>query len=67
MYCLKKRLFLSTIDGKTCDGVVQDKEEAQQQYSQAVSRGESAENVRYRLQTYKPDKLMAQLDLQRSK
>uniref|UniRef100_A0AAR2LCL1 Inter-alpha-trypsin inhibitor heavy chain 3 n=1 Tax=Pygocentrus nattereri TaxID=42514 RepID=A0AAR2LCL1_PYGNA len=34
--------FSITIDGKTYDGVVKEKEEAQQQYSQAVSRGESA-------------------------
>ncbi|XP_016411891.1 inter-alpha-trypsin inhibitor heavy chain H3-like [Sinocyclocheilus rhinocerous] len=30
------------IEGKTYDGVVKEKEEAQQQYSQAVSRGQSA-------------------------
>ncbi|XP_037388391.1 inter-alpha-trypsin inhibitor heavy chain H3-like isoform X1 [Pygocentrus nattereri] len=34
--------FRMTIEGKTYDGVVKEKEEAQQQYSQAVSRGESA-------------------------
>ncbi|KAL7837074.1 hypothetical protein SRHO_G00267850 [Serrasalmus rhombeus] len=34
--------FSITIDGKTYDGVVKEKEEAQRQYSQAVSRGESA-------------------------
>ncbi|MCI4389938.1 hypothetical protein PGIGA_G00116840 [Pangasianodon gigas] len=34
--------FKMTIEGKTYDGVVKQKEEAQQQYSQAVSRGESA-------------------------
>ncbi|MCI4389936.1 hypothetical protein PGIGA_G00116810 [Pangasianodon gigas] len=34
--------FRMTIEGKTYDGVVKQKEEAQQQYSQAVSRGESA-------------------------
>ncbi|XP_067288175.1 inter-alpha-trypsin inhibitor heavy chain H3-like isoform X12 [Pseudorasbora parva] len=34
--------FRMTIEGKTYDGVVKGKEEAQQQYSQAVSRGESA-------------------------
>ncbi|XP_047005474.1 inter-alpha-trypsin inhibitor heavy chain H3 isoform X12 [Ictalurus punctatus] len=34
--------FRMTIEGKTYDGVVKKKEEAQQQYSQAVSRGESA-------------------------
>ncbi|XP_036414975.1 inter-alpha-trypsin inhibitor heavy chain H3-like [Colossoma macropomum] len=46
---IPKNAFISkfriTIDGKTYDGVVQDKEEAQQQYSQAVSRGESAEKT----------------------
>lgn len=35
------------IEGKTYDGVVKQKEAAQQQYSQAVSRGESAGIVRY--------------------
>ncbi|KAI4899131.1 hypothetical protein NFI96_029650, partial [Prochilodus magdalenae] len=34
--------FRMTIEGKTYDGVVKEKEEAQQQYSRAVSRGESA-------------------------
>ncbi|KAM9443594.1 inter-alpha-trypsin inhibitor heavy chain H3-like [Clarias gariepinus] len=34
--------FKMTIEGKTYDGVVKQKEAAQQQYSQAVSRGESA-------------------------
>ncbi|XP_076125331.1 inter-alpha-trypsin inhibitor heavy chain H3-like [Alosa pseudoharengus] len=34
--------FRMTIDGQTYDGVVKQKEEAQQQYSQAVSRGQSA-------------------------
>ncbi|KAG7319317.1 hypothetical protein KOW79_017791 [Hemibagrus wyckioides] len=34
--------FRMTIEGKTYDGVVKKKEEAQQQYSAAVSRGESA-------------------------
>ncbi|KAL7843744.1 hypothetical protein AOLI_G00252560 [Acnodon oligacanthus] len=34
--------FRMTIEGKMYDGVVKEKEEAQQQYSQAVSRGESA-------------------------
>ncbi|MCI4389940.1 hypothetical protein PGIGA_G00116860 [Pangasianodon gigas] len=34
--------FRMTIEGKTYDGVVKQKEEAQQQYSEAVSRGESA-------------------------
>uniref|UniRef100_A0AAR2LTN8 Inter-alpha-trypsin inhibitor heavy chain 3 n=1 Tax=Pygocentrus nattereri TaxID=42514 RepID=A0AAR2LTN8_PYGNA len=34
--------FRMTMEGKTYDGVVKKKEEAQQQYSQAVSRGESA-------------------------
>ncbi|XP_064154402.1 inter-alpha-trypsin inhibitor heavy chain H4-like isoform X2 [Anguilla rostrata] len=43
---LPKYAFISkfnmTIDGKSYSGVVKKKEEAQQQYSQAVSRGESA-------------------------
>uniref|UniRef100_A0A3B4BWX1 Inter-alpha-trypsin inhibitor heavy chain 3 n=1 Tax=Pygocentrus nattereri TaxID=42514 RepID=A0A3B4BWX1_PYGNA len=34
--------FRMTMEGKTYDGVVKKKEEAQRQYSQAVSRGESA-------------------------
>ncbi|XP_037388399.1 inter-alpha-trypsin inhibitor heavy chain H3-like isoform X2 [Pygocentrus nattereri] len=34
--------FRMTMEGKTYDGVVKEKEEAQRQYSQAVSRGESA-------------------------
>ncbi|KAI4877183.1 hypothetical protein NFI96_006966 [Prochilodus magdalenae] len=34
--------FRMNIEGKTYDGVVKEKEEAQQQYSRAVSRGESA-------------------------
>ncbi|XP_060766197.1 inter-alpha-trypsin inhibitor heavy chain H3-like [Neoarius graeffei] len=34
--------FKMLIEGKTYDGVVKKKEEAQQQYSRAVSRGESA-------------------------
>ncbi|XP_041748091.1 inter-alpha-trypsin inhibitor heavy chain H3 isoform X1 [Coregonus clupeaformis] len=34
--------FKMTIDGQTYDGVVKQKEEAQQQYTQAVSRGQSA-------------------------
>ncbi|XP_016353457.1 inter-alpha-trypsin inhibitor heavy chain H3-like isoform X1 [Sinocyclocheilus anshuiensis] len=34
--------FRMTIEGKTYDGVVKEKEEAQQQYNQAVSRGQSA-------------------------
>ncbi|NP_001028276.1 inter-alpha-trypsin inhibitor heavy chain H3b precursor [Danio rerio] len=34
--------FRMTIDGKTYDAIVKEKEEAQQEYSQAVSRGESA-------------------------
>ncbi|XP_060713686.1 inter-alpha-trypsin inhibitor heavy chain H3-like [Tachysurus vachellii] len=34
--------FRMTIEGKTYDGVVKKKEEAEQQYSAAVSRGESA-------------------------
>ncbi|KAG7472248.1 hypothetical protein MATL_G00106870 [Megalops atlanticus] len=43
---LPKNAFISkftmTIDGKAYDGVVKKKEEAQQQYSRAVSRGQSA-------------------------
>uniref|UniRef100_A0AAR2K921 VIT domain-containing protein n=1 Tax=Pygocentrus nattereri TaxID=42514 RepID=A0AAR2K921_PYGNA len=38
--------FRMTMEGKTYDGVVKEKEEAQRQYSQAVSRGESAGMVR---------------------
>ncbi|ROI16303.1 Inter-alpha-trypsin inhibitor heavy chain H3 [Anabarilius grahami] len=34
--------FRMTIEGKTYDGVVKEKQEAQQQYSEAVSRGQSA-------------------------
>ncbi|XP_066526765.1 inter-alpha-trypsin inhibitor heavy chain H3-like isoform X2 [Hoplias malabaricus] len=34
--------FRMTMEGKMYDGVVKEKEEAQQQYSEAVSRGESA-------------------------
>ncbi|XP_048028769.1 inter-alpha-trypsin inhibitor heavy chain H3-like isoform X5 [Megalobrama amblycephala] len=34
--------FRMTIEGKTYDGVVKEKQEAQQQYSKAVSRGQSA-------------------------
>ncbi|XP_051768737.1 inter-alpha-trypsin inhibitor heavy chain H3-like [Ctenopharyngodon idella] len=34
--------FRMTIEGKTYDGIVKEKEEAQQQYSKAVSRGQSA-------------------------
>ncbi|XP_067243924.1 inter-alpha-trypsin inhibitor heavy chain H3-like isoform X2 [Chanodichthys erythropterus] len=34
--------FRMTIDGNTYDGVVKEKEEAQREYSEAVSRGESA-------------------------
>ncbi|XDV51336.1 hypothetical protein PO909_020225 [Leuciscus waleckii] len=34
--------FRMTIEGKIFDGVVKEKQEAQQQYSRAVSRGESA-------------------------
>lgn len=37
------------MDGKQYDGVVKAKEQAQQQYSEAVSRGESAGLVRYLL------------------
>lgn len=42
-----KHLLVRTIEGKTYDGVVKQKEEAEQQYSRAVSRGESAGIVRY--------------------
>ncbi|XP_059384983.1 inter-alpha-trypsin inhibitor heavy chain H3-like [Carassius carassius] len=38
--------FRMTIEGKTYDGVVKGKEEAQQQYNQAVSQGQSAGLVR---------------------
>ncbi|XP_029538242.1 inter-alpha-trypsin inhibitor heavy chain H3-like isoform X5 [Oncorhynchus nerka] len=34
--------FKMTIEGQTYDGIVKQKEEAQQQYTQAVSRGQSA-------------------------
>lgn len=36
-----------TIEGKIYDGVVKEKQEAQQQYSRAVSRGESAGLIKY--------------------
>ncbi|XP_066528435.1 inter-alpha-trypsin inhibitor heavy chain H4-like [Hoplias malabaricus] len=43
---IPKHAFISrfgmTMEGKMYDGVVKEKEEAQQQYSEAVSRGESA-------------------------
>lgn len=48
--CLNQNFFLvcfRLIDGKEYDGVVKAKEQAQQQYSDAVSRGESAGMVRY--------------------
>uniref|UniRef100_A0A672LJV6 Inter-alpha-trypsin inhibitor heavy chain H3-like n=1 Tax=Sinocyclocheilus grahami TaxID=75366 RepID=A0A672LJV6_SINGR len=38
--------FRMTIEGKTYDGVVMEKEEAQQQYNQAVSRGQSAGQIK---------------------
>ncbi len=38
---------LRLIDGQEYDGVVKAKEQAQQQYTEAVSRGESAGIVRY--------------------
>lgn len=44
---MSKYLLMRIIEGKTYDGVVKQKEEAQRQYSQAVSRGESAGIVRY--------------------
>lgn len=39
--------LLRVIEGEEYDGVVKEKEKAQQQYSQAVSRGQSAGIVRY--------------------
>ncbi|XP_058647533.1 inter-alpha-trypsin inhibitor heavy chain H3-like [Onychostoma macrolepis] len=38
--------FRMTIEGKTYDGVVKEKEEAQQQYNRAVSRGQSAGQIK---------------------
>lgn len=38
--------FFRNIDGQIYDGVVKTKEQAQQQYNQAVSRGQSAGIVR---------------------
>uniref|UniRef100_A0A671LY57 Inter-alpha-trypsin inhibitor heavy chain H3-like n=1 Tax=Sinocyclocheilus anshuiensis TaxID=1608454 RepID=A0A671LY57_9TELE len=38
--------FRMTIEGKTYDGVVKEKEEAQQLYNQAVSRGQSAGQIK---------------------
>lgn len=40
-------MLLRVIDGQEYDGIVKEKEKAQQQYSQAVSRGQSAGIVRY--------------------
>lgn len=40
-------VFLRLIDGQEYDGVVKAKEQAQQQYTEAVSRGQSAGLVRY--------------------
>lgn len=40
-------VLLRVIDGQEYDGIVKEKEKAQQQYSQAVSRGQSAGIVRY--------------------
>ena len=40
-------ILITIIEGKTYDGVVKKKEEALQQYTEAVSRGESAGMVRY--------------------
>lgn len=40
-------LLLRVIDGQEYDGIVKEKEKAQQQYSQAVSQGQSAGIVRY--------------------
>lgn len=40
-------LLLRVIDGQEYDGTVKGKEKAQQQYSHAVSRGQSAGIVRY--------------------
>jgi hypothetical protein len=42
-----------TIEGKIYDGVVKEKKEAQQQYSRAVSRGESAGLIKYWTHTKK--------------
>ena len=39
-------VFSRSIEGQMYDGVVKPKEEAQQQYSEAVSRGQSAGIVR---------------------
>lgn len=41
-------LFFRHIEGQDYDGVVKPKEQAQQQYSEAVSRGQSAGIVRYK-------------------
>ena len=43
LYCWS---FLRRIEGQMYDGVVKAKEEAQRQYTEAVSRGESAGVVR---------------------
>lgn len=40
-------MFFRFIDGQAYDGIVKEKEQAQQQYTEAVSRGESAGIVRY--------------------
>ena len=40
-------VFFRFIDGQMYDGVVKGKEKAQQQYTEAVSRGQSAGLVRY--------------------
>ena len=48
--CINKDFFMDffrTIDGQVYDGVVKAKEQAQQQYTEAVSRGQSAGIVRY--------------------
>lgn len=48
--CINKDFSLvsfRSIDGQMYDGVVNAKEQAQQQYTEAVSRGQSAGIVRY--------------------
>lgn len=40
-------MYFRLIDGQEYDGVVKAKEQAEQQYAQAVSHGESAGIVRY--------------------
>lgn len=45
--CVLRVYFLRFLDGQYYDGAVKAKEEAQQQYTGAVSRGESAGLVRW--------------------